>query len=306
MAWWLNPAVILHGAALGYLDAWFAPPALAALAAVVSGAAAMAGAFAAVAVLLKAQAVLLTPALGLLLLRRAGIRGVTAAACSGSAVLALAAAPVVVAGGGRALVQSLESLTRHDMLSGNAANLWWLVTYWFRVAWETDVTLATALRVTVRILAISTWTEVGYPNPRAIGSALVVAAFVWTFLRVRRRDDGWIWAAAGAFSVHAYFVLAAQVHENHLFLALPLASLAAIGRERYTRVAVALSALSATNLFMFYGISEGVGPSFPRGITGIDASVVLAVIGVGALAWHASVFAREADRELTPASRSAM
>jgi hypothetical protein len=50
-----------------------------------------------------------------------------------------------------------------------------------------------------------------------------------------------------AFTVHAHFVLGANVHQNHLLLAIPLAILSSAGRGRWRGVA--------------YGFSENVSPS---------------------------------------------
>jgi hypothetical protein len=96
-----------------------------------------------------------------------------------------------------------------------------------------------------------------------------------------------------AFTVHAYSVLALQVHENHLFLALPLLAIVATMRTPYRRVLVAVSAISALNLNLFYGLGDGVGYAIPRSVTGIDATVVLAILNCVALVWHAAIFRRE-------------
>ena len=69
LAIWLNPAVIINGAALGYLDAQMAAPALLALVAATGGFPAAAGATAA-AVLTKAQALFVAPVIVLVAMRR--------------------------------------------------------------------------------------------------------------------------------------------------------------------------------------------------------------------------------------------
>ncbi len=72
LALWLNPAVILHGAVLGYVDPLFAVPAIAALVAASEGLGWVAGALLALACLTKPQAVLVAPAIALALWRRRG------------------------------------------------------------------------------------------------------------------------------------------------------------------------------------------------------------------------------------------
>src|SRR5262249_4609889 len=61
-AYWLNPAVILNGAALGYLDWQYSAPAAAAIGAAAAGWTALAGALIAAAVLTKPQAIFIAPA----------------------------------------------------------------------------------------------------------------------------------------------------------------------------------------------------------------------------------------------------
>ena len=101
-------------------------------------------------------------------------------------------------------------------------------------------------------------------------------------------------AALGAFLVHAYATLSVQVHENHLVAAVPLLALAAAGRRRFRAIFVAVSAIVALNLNMFYGISEDAGYAIPRGLTVVDLSVVVALLNCAVLVWHGTVLAREA------------
>ena len=54
---------------------------------------------------------------------------------------------------------------------------------------------------------------------------------------------------------------------------------------------MALTAVHALNLNLFYGFSEGIVPNMavPRSLTVVDAAVVLPALNVVALAWHARV-----------------
>jgi hypothetical protein len=85
-------------------------------------------------------------------------------------------------------------------------------------------------------------------------------------------------------------MLAVAVHENHLYLAIPLACVAAVGMPGYVRVAAALSAVFAANLYVFYGLGEGVPGALPRDIVGLDTSVIAAFAGVGVFVWHVRTF----------------
>jgi len=293
IAYWLNPGVILNGVVLGYLDPQYALPAAGCLIAATEGWLVTAGALGAAAVSTKPQAVVALPALMLVL------RGVNAwlrFAAGAVAATALLVAPVIAAGGGPNMSQALGRLASHDMLSGNACNLWWIVGYLVRVQYTiSDYGVWEAIVRPTKILQISRFIEIGYPNPRPIGAVLVVLAVMWALWTARRAKDLWMVAAVGAFTTHAYATLSAQVHENHLYAAPPLLALAAAGRPAFRPVLFAVSAIFALNLNLFYGIGEDVGYALPRSLTIIDATVVLAIVNCIALVWHARVLRREAS-----------
>jgi hypothetical protein len=298
IAYWLNPGIVLDGAVLGYLDPQFLLPIAGSLIAAESGLPGSAGALGAAGILTKPQAVVVAPAVALLVWNLAPpgrrVSAVLLAACGGIAVTAALVWPVFAAGGGPNMIQALGRLGAHDMLSGNACNLWWIVGYVVRALYSIqDYGIWGAFRHETQILQISRFMEVGFPNPRPIGAALVVAAIARATWAARRAKDLWLMAALGAVSIHAFETLAAGVHENHLFAAVPLLTIAAAGRRRFAPVLVAVSAIFALNLNIFYGMSEDLGYRIPRGLTIIDLSVVLAVINCAALVWHATVFERE-------------
>src|SRR5690606_19788930 len=79
-------------------------------------------------------------------------------------------------------------------------------------------------------LGVRRFVELGYPNPRPIGTGVAAAAALWGFYRAHRAARAGRLLpliGAGAFAVHAYFMFAVQVHENHLYLAVPLLAIAA-------------------------------------------------------------------------------
>lgn len=290
---WLNPALVLNGVALGYLDLWVAVPAVGAVAAAALGRAALGGALLAVAMLVKPQAALVAPVIVLALWQTGGGRALAQASALGVAVAIVVLGPVLLAGQGLALLVALGSFGRHDMLSGNAANLWWLVTWVTRAWFDHDHGWGPALTATVRILALSTWTdELRLPDPRPISLVLAAGAIAWALRKGRARRSLADRAALGAFLVHAYFTLALRVHENHLFLAIPLATLAASRLRGYGRLAVGLSAVVALNLFLFYGLSEYYAFEVPRHWTGVDTTVLLALANLAVFTWHVRLFAR--------------
>lgn len=284
LMYWLNPGVLLDGAVLGYLDSWAAAPALAAFVAADAGAPILCGIAAAVAVMMKAQAVFVVPFAMVLLIQRGRIRAAAASLAAAAAAGALMLSPFVLRGAFRNVLQGVGSLLRHDMLSATAANLWWIVTWILRASYAVhDLGARMAWTMPVRILGISRVIALGYPNPRLLATLAVSAAILWSLWTARRSALPEV-LAAGAFAVYAYFVLGVQVHENHLFLALPLLAGAAAVMPRLRAPLAFLSATFSLNLFLFYGIGRGF-PLPPRGFTGIDATVLLSAANVAGLVW---------------------
>jgi hypothetical protein len=317
LAYWLNPAVLLDASVLGYLDTQFVLPVAGALVAAATGWAAAAGGLFAVSLLTKAQALFIGPALALAIWtnsssRRQRARDVAFAIAAFAAVATLAIAPTVIAGGWPNMAQALSRLAHHDMLSANNCNLWWLAGYAIRArASMADLGLWAAITRPTQILGIPRFVELGYPNPRAVGTLLTLAAAAWAVWTARRARDVWLVAAVAAFLVHAYSTLSAQVHENHAFAAVPLLVIAAAGRTRFRPIVAIVSVIVALNLNLFYGLGNGVGYAIPRGITIVDATIVLAIVNCAALWAHARVLKIECStagasrRTPTPASRPA-
>jgi hypothetical protein len=315
-AYWLNPAVLIDASILGYLDTMYVLPAVGAVIAASSGWPALAGALIAAAVLTKAQGVFIAPAVALAIWIDAAPRQrITSLLKAGAAALIVAVAivaPVIAAGGWPNMLQALGRLATHDMLSANAANLWWVLGWFLRVRYSFhDMGMWPALIAPAKILNISRVVELGYPNPRTIGTAMATAAIAWavwisgraylsprTALPAPRTKhlaplDPFLLAAVAAFCLHAYATLSAQVHENHLFAAVPLLILAASGRSAFRPIAIGVSAIVALNLNLLYGFGDGIGFALPRAITVIDATVWLALANCFWLSWHARVLARE-------------
>ncbi len=265
-AYWLSPAVILNGAVLGYLDPLCALPATTAFMAAGEGWWWLAGALGAAAALVKAQGALPLVALAVSA-ACAGWRPAARLVTGAGLIAAVALAPIALAGGWPNFVISMASLTHHNMVSGNAANPWWIYTWIFRAYYDLDQGAWAAFTQPVRILGLTTVEELGHASPKPLGMILSATAIVWACWRVARaqvaqkeRAARWPLAAAlGAFIVHAYFMWTVPVHENHLYLAVPLAGLAAVALVPYRRLAWAIGVQQALNLFLFYGISEGLG-----------------------------------------------
>jgi hypothetical protein len=305
-AYWLNPAALINASVLGYLDAQFVLPAIGAIVAASTGWPAMAGALVAVAALTKPQGLFIGPAVLLTLwvstTRAHRLRDVARATAGGAAVSAAVLAPFVLSGGFPNFVQAMSRLTHHDMLSANACNLWWIVGYVVR-AWYSmhDMGTWAAFTAPAQILGISRMIEIGYPNPLVIGTTLALAAMCWSlWIGFHAEMDVWLAAALGAFSFHAYATLSAQVHENHLFGAVPLLVLAAAGRPAFRPICALVSVIVALNLNLFYGFGSGVGYALPRMLTVIDLTVIVSAVNCAALLWHARVLRRQCSTAAAP------
>lgn len=295
-AYWANPATILSGPVLGYLDPLAALPAVGSLIAACIGAPILAGALLALACLTKLQAVFIAPVV-LLATWNAGADARlsrTASAIVAAIALGFAALlPYLLIDAGWNVFQGVSSVLRHDMLSAYAANLWWIVTYVMRASYAVaDMGMWGAWTMTLRILGMSTIVRLGYPNPRPLATFAVLIAIAWALWRARRSRDVSLVAATAALIVHAYFVLGVAVHENHLYLALPLLALAAAGRPRLKPIHLALSAVVALNLFLFFGLGRDL-PLPPRNFTIVDATVILAAANCALFVWHLRVVRRE-------------
>jgi hypothetical protein len=291
----LNPALILDGAVLGYLDpAMFVPLAIAVMLAW-AGAPWLAGVLAAGAVLTKAQAIFVMPVVVALVARRRPGRwqslGAFVAAGGLAAIVVLL--PYVLRGSWWNLVNALSRLAAHDMVSAQAVNIWWIFTWVVRVMDSVqDWGWWGALTQEVRILMITTTVAIGYPNPRLVGLALVgfaLATAVWWSSRVRTLGEA---GALAGWSMYAYVMLAAQVHENHLVPAIPLLAVAGGFEKRFRPVCWGVSAIAALNLYLFYGIGPGLVPIVRRHHTIIDASVLLSVVNVAVFVWFTRLLVR--------------
>jgi Glycosyltransferase family 87 len=299
LAYWANPAAILNGEVLGYLDPLMMLPAIGMLVLLHEQRPALAGAAFAIALLTKPQAILLAPILALAAWRLGGSRALARAAVGAAVAAAGAALPFAVAGALPNMWLAFGSFyARRDILSGNAANLWWIVTYALRAWYQIPRmgVLGAYLAPVRRILAITTLEEIGLPNPRPFGTALVLGAGAWSLWRVRHARHLALHALGAAFVVHAFFVLGVGIHEHHMMLALPLLVLAAALQPGIRPLFYIVSAIIALNMNLFYGLGYGVGWGIPRGLLLIDLSVLLAIANVVALAWHGRILAREAAR----------
>ena len=295
VAYWLNPATLVGGEMLGYVEPLFTLPAVAGLVAAFLGRPWWGGALVAAAVATKPQGLLIGPAFALLLWQSGGLAAMVRAGTAFLGALLVAVLPFAARGAlGNMWLAFGSFYERRDTMSAFAANIGWIINWALR-SWLSvpQRGWAAFLQVVPRPLAISRFRELGYPNPRPVGATLVLATVGWAMWIARHVRDLAVAAALGAFTVHAFFVLNVGAHENHQLLEIPLLVLAAGLRPGFRPLLVAVSAIVALNIYFYYGISLGWGWAVPRRITGLDISVVLAFANVTVLVWFARRFSKE-------------
>jgi hypothetical protein len=305
LAFWLNPAIILNGAALGYLDAQMAVPAALSLVAAGLGFAALAGALLAAAILTKAQALFVGPVilLAILLRDRASMRAAFVRFAAGGAIAAaLILLPIVARGAWPNMVQAVSRLAAHDMLSGNALNAWWIVTWLARALYALDLGWFTAFTMPVRILGVTRFMEIGGPNAKVVGAAVVLALLAWALWQSRKGRSLAGWAFVAGWSVFAYTMFSAQVHENHLYLAVPMLAVAAGLSRGYRRAFWAVSLIAAFNMYIFYGLSDGWPSLISRRWTVIDVTVIASFVNLGVFLWLTRLIPVRLHEESTKSS----
>lgn len=284
VAFWMSPAVWLTGPGLGYFDAQAAVPMLIAALAIYAKRPVLVGVLSAIAVLTKPQAVFFVPVFAVLLWHTGGRRwgAVARAALGGMAATAVIVAPYVIRGAFPNVVQAMSRLFDHDMLSADAPNLGWVATWLFRVIpGIPDRGWHDALTMNIRILGIRRLMEIGYPNFRVVGTVLTSAALVWAMWRVSRGVPRGAAIATAAWSAYAYMMLGAQVHENHMYMALPMLALAAGELTELRPIFWIASAVFTLNLYLFQGLGADFMSVIDRRWTFIDMSVLLAAFNVG-------------------------
>ena len=300
VAYWLNPAAIINASFSGYLDPLFVLPAVAALMAATSGRPMLAGALIAASVLTKPQGIFIVPAVAVALwnagdpgLRR---RRLTAGAAGAAILSSVVVAPFVVAGAWWNMVHGVSSQATEIFVSMDGYNFWWIAGHglWVAYAWQRGLDAWAVFMAPVERIPFVRAAAHGLPFLRVAGTMLALAGIGWGVLAGRRARDLSMVAAVGAFSVHAYAVLGAQVHENHLFAAMPLLVVAAATRRRFVPVLAGVSVFLAFSMIFYIFGAEESQRVLSRSLTLVDTTLLLAAFNCVLFVWHASVLRAEA------------
>ena len=160
VAYWANPAGILHSAFLGYVGSLASLPAVGALLAAHASWTWTSGALLAVAILTKPQGILVAPAIAIALARSNRVLPLLKAAAGAAAAAVIIVLPVIAAGGLTNMCYALGRLISDGTLSAQVANIWWLVGYAIDVVRHVDRLGPSAFLLEARILSLEDVLEV--------------------------------------------------------------------------------------------------------------------------------------------------
>ena len=299
-AYWLNPAAIVNASFGGYLDALFVLPAVAALVAAASGWSALAGGLIAAAMLTKPQGVFILPAVAIAVWNAGAAdrrwARLTLAMAGAAVVTAAVVVPFVAAGAWWNMLHGIAAQANEPYVSAEGYNFWWIAGHalWVAYAWHRGLDAWNVFTAPVARVPFVRAAVHGLPWLRAAASVMALGGIAWGVWIGRRARDLSMAAAVGAFSVHAYAVLGAQVHENHVFAAVPLLVVAAASRKRFVPVFAGVSAFLALNMLFYMFSDEERTFVLSRSLTLLDTTLLLAVFNCALFVWHASVLRREA------------
>jgi hypothetical protein len=293
--YWAAPVSWLPSAALGYLDGAYAPLVAAALVAAGRGRSGWAGAWLAVACLVKPTAVVVAPAVIVALLPR----GVGRAFLAGLAVVFVTLAPFAVAGTLGAAVVHVYRILFQGTLSGGFPNPWWVLGHALEVARQ-----GAAVNAQVGFARLG---AVPFPAP-TVGVALFATAAAFIVWRQRRAAGQGPACLAGAALVFSYAMLAVGVHENHphpMFLLLLCTGLVS---RRLRVVTIGAATVYVLNMLMLSGIGRFYGPRYAalepvaraiatwRLAPGFDFTLVLALANTALFAVLLAALPAEMER----------
>ena len=270
-------SLCLNGVALGYIDTYWAPAFILSLWALQKKRLALFSGLFALSSLIKWQPLIVAPFLVLhaLSIPAGSARSARMLVKRWVQLAAPAGAVVLTAGlffGFRTMVASLDHALNQELLSGDALNFNWLVTWFFEAVhpeWYGGTTNGI-------VKAIIIDPSVGW----AIGIKLIFVLFylgaLWRLFRSRASFAAAIECSlVGYFS---YFIFSIGVHENHLFLATILAVAAAAMLPDKTWQAILIVAASNLNLIAFYGFTGSPLPFSP--VVGIDVSILFSAVNL--------------------------
>ncbi len=282
LACWVNPAFVVNGPLLGYLDPLCLLIGILAMIAASMRRFAAAATLAVVAATIKPQGIFfLLPVAVAAWGSRQIPQTMMMAAATGTVILS----PFVIASGPVEFASAMAPVALDETLSGNALNLWWLVTVTMNCVeygWA-------VFSIPLGWIPVSDFVSATGIEPRtwmALGIAGVAAWLGWLMRGVSQLPA---LAAYLALVIHVYFVFAIGVHENHQVYVVALLLIAATAEPAYRRLTAMVSALVALNMLLFYGLGRDF-PQVPRSGAFLLVTVALSFANIVLLAVHARLF----------------
>jgi hypothetical protein len=272
----LGLSLILNSVDLAYIDIFFAPFLLLALWAIEKQKIALFAVAFMLAVLTKWQPLVLTPFFALYLLQINSLkearsipwkRILTGAVLPGAAVAGLTLAIF-----GLPLLKSLQQALSFPVLSAQALNANWILTYILNII--DPARYAPLINGAPNFIFESQ----GFISslPRFLFWILFAIILALWFRAAKTFENLMLFSLLGYL---AYFTFGVGAHENHLFVAVLLAAVLAHIRSDYWPVFVTWALAANINLFVFYGIDGRTLP-FSRLVWGFDTSIALAAVNV--------------------------
>jgi hypothetical protein len=284
--YWLNPALIVNGASLGYQDAIYIALSFLAVVWALEARVALAALAYLLAVMHKQLALFYLPVVVAILLMVAGRRQLARAALAAAGTAGLIFLPLVVDGRLIGMFYEIATNSVKPLLSATGLNVWWIVTFVIVLRMR----LAAGMSWSVALHQLTPLVSTEGSPVRLIGPLLYLGFTLFNLgLFLRRRSPSAAFLAA-AMQFYGYAMLMTTVAENHLYGALVFLA-ALVPRDRNARLLYALlSLVLVSNLALFYGV--GLGPRLNRLGLGFDVTVLAAGLNVLVFLWACRVWAR--------------
>lgn len=193
-----------------------------------------------VAMLMKFQAIVLLPMVGILSVRRFGVLATIQGILLGLAVFSVVYAPFVIGSGFENAMQPFTNgaVDLNPVITGNAFNLWYLITPSLWTLLPTDLKLVPSDRV--QGIGGLTLKNIGF---LMLGSYVAFTVVCMWRQYVERREFIW---ATGLYL--AFFMLPTQIHERYLYPAAALSVIAIVQDRRMWVIALPLMLSFVTNI----------------------------------------------------------
>lgn len=244
-AYMLNPGVIFDTGYWGSFNSLLGLFALVSVAALVLGWGELSMVMLLLAVLVKPQAMTIVPIVLLLVFTRYGLKTVLRGGVLALCMAALIGLPFLAAGTlPVALGKTIgDYVGYYPFVSLNAHNPWWLLSLMFGTARLPD-NQALVMGLTLRHLGLALF------GLCILAITLFSARAYRRGLTLRSQGNNWLPFEAAGLACIAFFALSTEVHENHLYLAVPFLAVVAWRSTRLWRGYWFLSVVWVLNMVL--------------------------------------------------------